>query len=106
MSTQTQRLAVKARFFHGLSDPTRLAIVQALVGGERTVSDVVTQTGQSQPNVSNHLKCLLECGLVMSRREGKHVWYRLHDEDTAQLLTFADTVIERVSDNIQRCLKY
>lgn len=99
-------LAVKARFFHGLSDPTRLAILHLLKEGELTVSGVVTATGQTQSNISNHLKCLSECGLVTNRREGKNIWYALKDIDTKKLLSLSDEVVNKVYPDIEQCIVY
>ena len=58
-------LGVAARLFHGLSDPTRLAILLAMLEGERRVTDLVAAVGGSESNVSNHVACLRECGLVV-----------------------------------------
>ncbi len=69
-----QRLAVTAKFFHGLSDLTRLRIVEVLLEGEKNVSELVAVLGQPQSRVSNHLACLRWCGYVDSRRDGKFVY--------------------------------
>ena len=58
--------AVRARFFRALADPSRLVLLEALRRGERCVSELVEATGLSQSNVSGHLACLKECGLVES----------------------------------------
>ena len=57
-------LSVKAKLFNGFADPSRLSILEALRSGPLTVTDIVTTTGLSQSNVSNHLSCLRDCGLV------------------------------------------
>lgn len=54
-----------------------LAVLRALVSGPRTVSEIVEETGLSQPNVSNHLARLRARGMVVSDREGRQVRYRL-----------------------------
>lgn len=51
-------LVTKAKLFRGLGDPSRLAIVQALSEGTRTVGEIVRATGLSQPLVSMHLACM------------------------------------------------
>jgi DNA-binding transcriptional ArsR family regulator len=61
--------------FEALADPVRFRIVEALRKGPRYVSDLVAELGESQPNVSRHLKALRESGLVGSSREGKWVRY-------------------------------
>ena len=55
--------------------------------GEKTTSQIVAETsGQSQSNISNHLSCLLDCGLVKNRRQGKNIFYRLGDKKVSKLL--------------------
>jgi DNA-binding transcriptional ArsR family regulator len=51
----------------------QLSILEVLKEGETTTSEIVKKTGQSQSNISNHLSCLLDCGLVSNRREGKNI---------------------------------
>lgn len=72
-------LDLMAEKFRMLADPTRLAILRALMGGERSVGQVVEETGRGQANVSKHLKMLAEAGLVTRRKDGLQVFYRLDD---------------------------
>jgi len=79
-----------ARAFHALSDPTRVALVDLLRGGERCVCELTDalQTGQSR--LSFHLRILKEAGLVLDRRDGRWVYYQLNPgrlEDLAAVLT-------------------
>ena len=71
--------------FRMLSDPTRLSILRALMAGEKNVGTVVAETGQSQANVSKHLKMLAESGMVRRRKEGLQVFYRVSDPLIDQL---------------------
>ena len=48
--------------------------------GEADGSQIVEITGLSQPNASNHLACLLDCGLVAREARGRYAFYRLADE--------------------------
>jgi DNA-binding transcriptional ArsR family regulator len=66
-----------ARFFLALSDPTRLALLEELRGGECTVGELVERLGCPQPKVSRHLKALKDAGLARDRREGRNVHYAL-----------------------------
>jgi ArsR family transcriptional regulator, cadmium/lead-responsive transcriptional repressor len=95
-------LSVHRRLLHGLADPSRLLILEALRGGERRVSDLVDETGLSQPNVSKHLACLWGCGLVARERRGREVYYRPIDgiEDLFEAL---DGVIEHAGETIGAC---
>lgn len=98
--------SVEAKFFRGLSDSTRLSILELLSDGEKTVSEIVEKTQQSQSNISNHLKCLDECGLVKSRRDGKNIFYSLRDAQTMELLKTSESVISKVYEHIEACLNY
>ena len=71
------KLELKAKLFRGFGDVTRLAILESVSDGENTVTEIADKLRQSQPNVSNHLSCLLECGLVKSRKDGKNKFYSI-----------------------------
>ena len=99
-------LSVQAKFFHGLSDASRLAIVEALRDGPLCVSDIVDATKLSQSNASNHLACLRECGLVQAEPRGRFVYYRLADERIDELLAITDELIDEVATGIVSCNRY
>ena len=99
-------LEPRAKLFRGLGDPSRLAILDALVSGERNVQEIVGHTGLGQPNVSNHLRCLLDCGLVSRRSEGRFVRYRLADGRVADLLRDADRLLAATGTGIDGCESY
>ena len=100
-----QRLAVTAKFFHGLSDLTRLRIVELLLEGEKNVTELVAALGQPQSRVSNHLACLRWCGYVDGRRDGKFVYYRVADPRVRQLLDLARGVIADHAAAILSCTR-
>lgn len=101
-----QRQEITAKFFHGLSDLTRLRIVELLLDeGEQNVSDLVAALGQSQGRISNHLACLRWCGYVDSRREGKFVYYRVSDPRVRQLIGLAHTMIADNAAAILSCTR-
>ncbi len=62
-----------------LAHPTRLAMLEALRGGERTVSDLVRAVGTSAGNLSQHLGAMRDAGFVEARRDGKYAYYRISD---------------------------
>jgi DNA-binding transcriptional ArsR family regulator len=95
-------LSVHRRLLHGLADPSRLRILEALRDGEQRVSDLVGATGLSQPNVSKHLACLWGCGLVARERRGREVYYRPID-GIEELFDALDGVIERAGETIGAC---
>jgi len=63
--------------FQTLADPTRLALVEALLGGERAVNDLVEQVDIHQSGVSRHLRILQEAGFVQVRPDGPRRLYSL-----------------------------
>lgn len=99
-------LALKAKLFRGFSDPSRLGILEALRRGPLTVGEVVSATGLSQSNVSNHLGCLRDCGLVSAEQSGRHVTYRLSDERVGELLTVAEQLLADVARGVYTCTRY
>lgn len=103
---QDLSLALKAKLFRGLADPSRLAILEALRGGERTVSELVVATGLSQPNASAHLACLHDCGLVEREPRGRFVAYRLRDERVAGLLGLGEEVLADVAADVYACTRH
>lgn len=96
---------VLAQLFHGFSDGSRLSIVEVLRDGEQRVSDVVAATGLTQPNVSMHLACLWECGLVAREKRGREVFYRLVP-GVAELLAAADVVLTQAGETVGACPRY
>ncbi len=99
-------LELKAKLFRGLADRSRLAILEALRGGPQTVGELVRATGLSQPNVSNHLQCLRDCGLVERHRRGRFAFYRLSDGRVDQLLGLAERVLAEVARGVYACTRY
>ena len=106
MSIQLQKLSLKAKLFRGLGDSTRLSILELLREGEKTTSQIVTETGQNQSNISNHLSCLLDCGLVKNRRQGKNIFYRLGDKKVSKLLEESDAILSELARGIYACVNY
>ncbi len=106
LTLNTTGLEVKAKFFRGFSDPSRLKIMESLREVPRTVSEIVEITGLSQPNVSNHLGCLRECGLVRAEKQGRYVSYRLSDDRVADLLGLAESLLADVARGVYQCTRY
>jgi DNA-binding transcriptional ArsR family regulator len=90
-------LELIAERFKVLAEPARLAILTALQGGERTVSELVDLTDHSQANVSKHLNILLRHGFVGRRRDGAFTQYSIIDPDVRRLCDIMCKRIEAVS---------
>ena len=69
-ATVSSKAEVAAALFHGFSERTRLSILLSLLEGEKRVVDLVDELGGSQSNISGHLACLKDCGLVTDRPQG------------------------------------
>ena len=74
------------KFGKGLGNASRYRIVEALFKGPRTVSQLVKSVRLSQPSVSQHLKTLKACDIVMDKRLGKEVVYSLNTKYVLGLL--------------------
>jgi ArsR family transcriptional regulator len=72
-------------YFKGLSDVTRLRIMNLLLQGELCVCDIQRIVEGSQPTVSRHLNYLKHSGLVLDRRDGLRVFYRLAKDNNPDL---------------------
>lgn len=95
-------LELMAEKFRMLSDSTRLAVLRVLMSGERSVSQVVEETGRNQANVSKHLKLLADAGLVSRRKEGLQVFYRLDDPMVERV---CDVVCETIAREAEQELE-
>ncbi len=68
-------------FFKNLADETRLRSLYLIVHeGEMCVCELTHALGLSQPKISRHLAQLRQCGLLIDRREGQWVYYRINPE--------------------------
>ena len=77
----------KAGIFHALANPTRIAIVELLRDeGEVSVAHIHASLGIEQANASQHLAVLRNKSIVLTRKEGNQVFYRLRDKVLGQVL--------------------
>ena len=72
--------------FQQLCDPTRLRILWLLAHCEACVLNISVAVGMSTSAVSHHLRILRQTGLIINRRAGKEVYYKLADTRTARLI--------------------
>jgi rhodanese-related sulfurtransferase/DNA-binding transcriptional ArsR family regulator len=80
----------------------RLELLEVLAQGERGVEALAARSGQSFANTSQHLQQLRRAGLVETRREGKHVIYRLKDDSVLVLLAALRRVGEHNVAEVQQ----
>jgi DNA-binding transcriptional ArsR family regulator len=98
--------ALLATLFRGLADPARLSCLLVVHERPKTVGEIVEATGLSQPNVSKHLACLKDCGLLQSQRSGKYVIYRLSSDAVHEIIGAAAALLEQVGDRVAVCPTY
>jgi DNA-binding transcriptional ArsR family regulator len=79
-------LGTLGRVGTALADPTRRRVLVHLIRGPGYPTEMAENVGASRANLSNHLTCLRECGLVTATAEGRRVRYELADERLADAL--------------------
>jgi DNA-binding transcriptional ArsR family regulator len=79
-------MATLARVGTALADPTRRQVLVSLTGGPGYPAEWADEFGTTRANLSNHLACLRECGLVTATAEGRRVRYDLADPRLAEAL--------------------
>ena len=100
-------LETHAKLFRGLADPARLGLLVQLRGGPRSAGELARACGLSPSNASNHLQCLLECGLVRVEPRGRHNLYQLADPELARLLEVSERVLsDGAGPLIEACRNY
>jgi len=72
-------LDLVAARFRVLGEASRLKLIQALNGSERSVTDLIDTTGLTQANASRHLQTLTASGILKRRKRGLHVLYSIAD---------------------------
>jgi DNA-binding transcriptional ArsR family regulator len=89
-----------ARLFATLSEPSRLRLLQILIHGPMTVTELVKDTGMKQGNVSKQLGILYDAHLLERNREGNFIRYAIRDNTVTQLCNLVCRKIE--SDALAR----
>lgn len=85
--TITSRLDVMNRLGRAMADPTRSRILMMLLEGPSYPAVLSRELGLTRSNVSNHLTCLRDCGIVVAEPEGRQTRYEISDPHLAQALT-------------------
>lgn len=83
---KTEEFSVVADLFKLLGDSSRIRIFWLLCHCEECVTNLSVMMDMTSPAVSHHLKLLRSSGLIVSRREGKEVYYRAADTERVEML--------------------
>ena len=86
MLTIADRLDVMNRLGRAMADPTRSRILLTLLAGPSYPAVLSRELGLSRSNVSNHLTCLRDCGIVVAEPEGRRTRYEMADAHLAAAL--------------------
>ncbi len=90
-----EALEIIAARFRVLGEPSRLKLIRALLGGEKSVGQLTDLTALTQANTSRHLQTLTEAGILGRRKEGLSVIYFIADESIPNLCQHVCGVIHR-----------
>ena len=94
MPTTSSRLDVMNRLGRAMADPTRSRILMSLLDGPRYPADLADTLALTRQNVSNHLTCLRDCGIVTADSEGRQTRYEIADPHlTRSLGALVDVVL-------------
>ncbi len=103
MLTITSRLDVMNRIGRAMADPTRSRILMNLLERPGYPAELARDLGLSRSNVSNHLACLRDCGIVVGEVEGRQTRYEITDPHLARALTALIEVTLAIDENAE-CL--
>lgn len=98
-------LELSAKFFRGLGDPTRLKILELLLEGEKSVTDLVQCLRIQQGRVSSHLACLKWCGYVTTSSRGRYTLYRIADQRVRRILKLSQEMVARNAEHLWACTR-
>ncbi|RLP71532.1 ArsR family transcriptional regulator [Mycetocola manganoxydans] len=99
MLTIATRLDVMNRLGRAMADPTRSRILMTLMSGPSYPAVLSRDLELSRSNVSNHLTCLRDCGIVVAEPEGRQTRYEIADPHLARALTALIEVTLAVDEN-------
>ncbi|MFA7670308.1 MAG: metalloregulator ArsR/SmtB family transcription factor [Burkholderiaceae bacterium] len=94
----------QAEVAKALAHPHRLALLRQIALGECSVDQLAELTGLSLANASQHLQQLKRAGCVLTRRDGKHVFYRLSSVEMANVLVTLSSYVEYQQGQIKKVL--
>jgi ArsR family transcriptional regulator, lead/cadmium/zinc/bismuth-responsive transcriptional repressor len=84
-----------------LADPNRLRLLSILVAEERCVGDLAELLGMNESAVSHQLRTLRAMRLVNARKQGRHVFYRLHDHHVLGLYqAIVDNLVDHLDEHL------
>lgn len=92
-----------AAFFRSLGHPTRVAVIELLLSGEKDVAELTAAIGVPQGRLSGHLTILRAGSVVTTQRRGHHRFYRVTDPRVQEAMTLARELIRSGAAYIPMC---
>ncbi|MBI2578832.1 MAG: helix-turn-helix transcriptional regulator [Candidatus Aenigmarchaeota archaeon] len=91
-------------FFKAFSNETRLGIINTLRNGhQKNVTEICNELDFEQSRVSHNLSCLIDCGFVEVKRNGKERIYSLNKDTIKPMINLIDRHIKKYSKHLHRC---
>lgn len=94
--TQAPLYQLKAEFFKTLGHPVRIRVLELLSEREHAVAEMLAEVDVEAASLSQQLAVLRKANLVVTRREGSTVYYRLTSPEVAELLRVARSILSGV----------
>lgn len=99
MLTISSRLDVMNRLGRAMADSTRSRILMELLNGPSYPAVLSRKLELTRSNVSNHLSCLRDCGIVVAEPEGRQTRYEISDPHLSKALTALVEITLAVDEN-------
>jgi DNA-binding transcriptional ArsR family regulator len=90
---------MKIKLLKAMGDDTRIKILQYLLNGEKCACTIVPFIGKAQPTVSQHLKILVEAGILDVRKDGVKMLYKIKNDQAVKILEILDIPRMEVDDS-------
>jgi DNA-binding transcriptional ArsR family regulator len=90
---------MKIKLLKAMGDDTRIKILQYLLNGEKCACTIVPFIGKAQPTVSQHLKILVEAGILDVRKDGVKMLYSIKNDQAVRILEVLDIPRMEVDDS-------
>ncbi|MFQ6124874.1 MAG: ArsR/SmtB family transcription factor [Candidatus Heimdallarchaeota archaeon] len=103
MTELSYKLNAYLLFFKAIANQSRLAIIDLLRKGPKSVTEISEALGYEQSRVSHNLTCLAFCGFVNGERDGKNKVYSLNTDTIHPLLGLVGSHIETYGRNLLEC---
>ena len=94
----------KASYLKALAHPVRIRVLEVLRQGELSVAELQSEAGADVANISQHLAVLRTGGVVVARKTGMNVLYRVRDREVFVILDALRQIFSNRLDSMQTML--